>query len=128
VKQILQSLKTGATEVAEVPAPGVSRGSLLIHTSRTLISAGTERMLVDFGKANLLDKARKQPDKVKMVMEKVRTDGLMPTLQSVRNKLDQPLPLQSPNRHGHSGSAHREHLGEELLGEAEILPANGVGG
>ncbi|MDB4888767.1 MAG: dehydrogenase-like protein [Gemmatimonadetes bacterium] len=93
MKQILQSLKTGATELAEVPAPGVSRGNLLIHTSRTLISAGTERMLVDFGKANLLDKARQQPDKVKMVFEKVRTDGLAPTLESVRNKLDQPLPL-----------------------------------
>jgi predicted dehydrogenase/threonine dehydrogenase-like Zn-dependent dehydrogenase len=93
MKQILQSLKTGATDVAEVPAPGVSRGSLLIHTSRSLISAGTERMLVDFGKANLLDKARKQPDKVRMVADKVRTDGLLPTLESVRNKLDQPLPL-----------------------------------
>jgi predicted dehydrogenase/threonine dehydrogenase-like Zn-dependent dehydrogenase len=93
VKQILQSLKTGTTEVADVPAPGVGRGSLLIHTSRTLISAGTERMLVEFGKANLLDKARKQPDRVKMVLDKVRTDGLGPTLSSVRNKLDQPLPL-----------------------------------
>jgi len=93
VKQILQSLKTGATEVADVPAPGASRGALLIHTSRTLISAGTERMLVDFGKANLLDKARQQPDKVRMVLDKVRTDGILPTLESVRNKLDQPLPL-----------------------------------
>jgi predicted dehydrogenase/threonine dehydrogenase-like Zn-dependent dehydrogenase len=93
VKQILQSLKSGATDVAEVPAPGASRGSLLIRTSRSLISAGTERMLVDFGKANLLDKARKQPDKVRMVVDKVRTDGLLPTIESVRNKLDQPLPL-----------------------------------
>lgn len=93
MKQILQSLKTGATEVADVPAPGASRGALLIHTSHTLISAGTERMLVDFGKANLLDKARQQPDKVKMVLDKVRTDGVLPTLESVRNKLDQPLTL-----------------------------------
>ena len=93
MKQILQSLKSGATEVADVPAPGVSRGSLLIHTSRTLISSGTERMLVDFGKANLLQKARQQPDKVKMVLNKVRTDGVLPTLESVNNKLDQPLSL-----------------------------------
>jgi len=93
VKQILQSLRTGVTEVADVPAPGAARGSLLIHTARTLISAGTERMLVDFGKANLLDKARQQPDKVRMVLDKVRTDGILPTLESVRNKLDQPLPL-----------------------------------
>ncbi|MEO5844529.1 MAG: bi-domain-containing oxidoreductase [Caldimonas sp.] len=93
MKQILQSLKTGATEVAEVPCPAVHRGQLLVRTSRTLVSAGTERMLVDFGKANWLDKARQQPDKVKMVLDKVRTDGLGPTLDAVRNKLDQPLPM-----------------------------------
>jgi predicted dehydrogenase/threonine dehydrogenase-like Zn-dependent dehydrogenase len=93
MKQVLQSLKTGVTELAEVPSPGVSRGGLLIHTSRTLISAGTERMLVEFGQASLLDKARQQPDKVRMVLDKVRTDGILPTLASVRNKLDQPLPL-----------------------------------
>lgn len=93
MKQILQSLKSGVTDVADIPAPGASRGQVLIHTTRTLISAGTERMLVGFGKANLLDKARQQPDKVKMVIAKVRTDGLMPTVNSVRNKLDQPLPL-----------------------------------
>jgi predicted dehydrogenase/threonine dehydrogenase-like Zn-dependent dehydrogenase len=93
VKQILQSLKTGATEVGDVPTPGAGRGTLLIRTTRTLISAGTERMLVEFGQAGLLDKARQQPDKVRMVLDKVRTDGLMPTLESVRNKLDQPLPL-----------------------------------
>jgi predicted dehydrogenase/threonine dehydrogenase-like Zn-dependent dehydrogenase len=93
LKQILQSLKTGATEVAEVPCPAPQRGQLLVRTSRTLVSAGTERMLVDFGKANWLDKARQQPDKVKMVLEKVRTDGLGPTIDAVRNKLDQPLPM-----------------------------------
>ncbi|ELR63768.1 putative zinc-binding dehydrogenase [Photobacterium marinum] len=50
-------------------------------------------MLIDFGKANWLDKARQQPDKVKMVLDKVKTDGLMPTVDAVRSKLDQPLPL-----------------------------------
>lgn len=93
MKQVLQSLNSGVTEVADVPAPGVNRGNLLIRTSQTLISAGTERMLVDFGKANLLDKARQQPDKVKMVLNKVRTDGVLPTIESVKNKLDQPLAL-----------------------------------
>jgi predicted dehydrogenase/threonine dehydrogenase-like Zn-dependent dehydrogenase len=93
VKQILQSLKSGVTEVAQVPAPSVARGQLLIRTTRTLISAGTERMLVEFGKANVLEKARQQPDKVRMVLDKVRTDGLVPTIDAVRNKLDQPLPL-----------------------------------
>jgi hypothetical protein len=56
------------------------------------VSAGTERMLVDFGKAGWIDKARQQPDKVRMVLDKIKTDGLMPTLDAVRNKLDQPLP------------------------------------
>ena len=93
MKQILQSLKDGTTELAVVPVPRCGPGMVLIGTTRTLVSAGTERMLVDFGKANLIDKARQQPDKVRMVLDKVKTDGLAPTLESVRNKLDQPLPL-----------------------------------
>ncbi|WP_313950214.1 bi-domain-containing oxidoreductase [Accumulibacter sp.] len=93
MKQILQNLKTGATQVAEVPCPRASSGQLLIRTTRSLISAGTERMMVDFGKANPIEKARQQPDKVRMVLDKVRTDGLMPTLDAVRNKLEQPMPL-----------------------------------
>src|SRR5258705_9219329 len=93
MKQILQNLRTGVTELADVPCPRAGTGQLLIHSTRSLVSVGTERMLVEFGKARLFDKARQQPDKVKMVLDKVRTDGLLPTLESVRNKLDQPLPL-----------------------------------
>lgn len=93
MKQILQSLKTGLTEINDVPIPCVTSGSLLIKTSKTLVSAGTERMLVEFGKAGWIEKARLQPDKLKMVLDKIRTDGLHPTIESVYNKLDQPLPL-----------------------------------
>ena len=93
MKQILQSLKTGATEVADVPCPSVRPGQLLIRSSRTLVSVGTERMLVEFGKAGWVEKAMQQPDKVRMVLDKIKTDGLMPTFESVMNKLDQPLPL-----------------------------------
>jgi predicted dehydrogenase/threonine dehydrogenase-like Zn-dependent dehydrogenase len=93
MRQILQSLKTGLTEVAEVPCPSVKHGQLLIRTSRTLVSAGTERMLVEFGKAGWIEKARQQPDKVRMVLDKIKTDGLQPTIKAVFNKLDQPLPL-----------------------------------
>ena len=93
MKQILQSLKTGTTQVSEIPIPNVSFGSLLIKTSKTLVSAGTERMLVEFGKAGWIKKARQQPEKVKMVLDKIYTDGLKPTIESVFNKLDQPLPL-----------------------------------
>jgi predicted dehydrogenase/threonine dehydrogenase-like Zn-dependent dehydrogenase len=97
VKQVLQSLRNGTIEVASVPAPAAQRGNLLIASSRTLISAGTERMLVDFGKASFIDKMRQHPDKVRLVMEKVKTDGLLTTLQAVRNKLDQPLAMGYSN-------------------------------
>lgn len=93
MKQIIQFLKTGMTEVADMPAPQVSPGSLLIKTSKTLVSAGTERMLVEFSKSGLVEKAIKQPDKVKMVLDKIRTDGLQPTFERIFNYLDQPLPL-----------------------------------
>ncbi len=91
MKQILQSLADGTSHVADVPAPRAGTGQLLIHTSASLISAGTERMLVDFGKANWIDKARQQPDKVRMVLEKAQTDGIAATVDAVRSKLDQPL-------------------------------------
>lgn len=93
MKEIHQSLKTGATEVADVPVPSLKRGHLLIRTSQTLVSSGTERMLVEFGKANWIDKARQQPDKVRLVLDKIKTDGIQPTIEAVFNKLDQPLPL-----------------------------------
>lgn len=93
MKQIIQDLKSGATVLEEVPVPQVKSGCVLIQTTRTLVSLGTERMLVEFGKANLIDKARQQPDKVKQVLDKIKTDGLQPTLEAVFNKLGQPLPL-----------------------------------
>ena len=93
MKQILQDMAKGGSNLVQAPAPRATTGNMLIDTSISLISAGTERMLVDFGKASLLDKARKQPDKVKMVLEKVQTDGLMTTLEAVQSKLAQPLPL-----------------------------------
>jgi hypothetical protein len=85
MKQILQNLSNGETLLVDVPAPGVRPGHLLIRSQRTLISLGTERMLVEFGRASLLDKARQQPDKVKMVLDKIRSDGLLPTLEAVFN-------------------------------------------
>ncbi len=93
MKQILQSLKTGETKVSNVPIPTLSSGHLLIESISTLVSTGTERMLVEFGKAGWLEKARQQPDKVKLVLDKIKTDGLQPTLDAILNKLDQPLPL-----------------------------------
>ncbi len=93
MKQIIQNLKSGETILEDVPAPIVKEGTVLIKTRKSLVSLGTEKMLVEFGKANLVQKARQQPDKVKMVLDKIRTDGLQPTLETVFSKLNQPLPL-----------------------------------
>src|SRR5690554_4407228 len=93
MKQIIQDLKDGKTILEEVPAPIVKPGQVLIQTTRSLVSLGTERMLVEFGKANYLQKAKQQPDKVKEVFQKIKTDGLKPTVNAVFNKLGQPLPL-----------------------------------
>ncbi len=93
MKQILQSLRTGETEIAEVPVPAPAHGQLQIRTSKSLLSSGTERTLVAFGKAGLLSKALQQPERVRDVLAKVRTDGFGPTIDVVRNKLDQPLAL-----------------------------------
>ena len=93
MKQVLQNLKTGATEIVEIPVPNKKYKQLLIQTQNTLISSGTERMLMEFGKAGLIKKAVKQPQKFKMVLNKIKTDGLQPTFETVFNKLNQPLPL-----------------------------------
>lgn len=93
MKQILQNLSSGHSELVEAPAPQLRSGSLLIDTAVSLISTGTERMLVDFGKAGLIAKARSQPEKVRQVLDKVATDGLMTTVDAVRSKLGQPISL-----------------------------------
>ena len=93
MNQIIQNLNSGQTKLEKVPFPTLKPGCILIKSTRSLISLGTEKMLVEFGQSNLISKARQQPDKVKSVFDKVKTDGLRPTIESVRNKLDQPLPL-----------------------------------
>jgi len=93
MKQVLQHLGTGKTTVTDVPCPTALPGTLAIRTTASLISSGTERMLVEFGRGSLLDKVRQQPDKVAQVLDKMRTDGVVATLAAVRSKLDQPLAL-----------------------------------
>ncbi|MBX2880253.1 MAG: bi-domain-containing oxidoreductase [Granulosicoccus sp.] len=110
MKQVLQDLSTGKTELVTAPKPRLSAGHLLIDTRCSLISAGTERMLVEFGKAGLVQKARQQPDKVKQVLNKVQTDGLLTTVDAVRSKLGQPIPLGYCN----VGAVHA--LGEGVSG------------
>lgn len=93
MKLVLQHLGDGRTEVAEAPAPALKRHHLLVRSNRSLISPGTERMLVSFGKASLIGKARAQPERVRQAWVKAQTDGLAATVHAVRAKLDRPLAL-----------------------------------
>ena len=87
MKQIVQDLKSGNTILEEVSVPKVRRGCVLIGTHRRLVSLGPERMLVEFGKAGWINKARQQPEKVLQVIQKIKTDGLKPTMDVVFRKL-----------------------------------------
>jgi len=111
----------GTTLITEAPTPSVSRGSLLIATTTSLISSGTERMLVGFGRASYLEKARQQPEKVKMVLEKIATDGLLTTVDAVRSKLAQPLPLG----YCHVGVVSEVGPGVEEFSPGDRVASNG---
>ena len=93
MKQVLQNLKSGKTEVADVPVPLVRKGCVLVRTAASLVSAGTERNLVSFAEKNLIGKAQSRPDLVKQVVEKAKREGLLTTFESAMNRLDQPLAL-----------------------------------
>lgn len=93
MKQIIQHLNSGETSLIDVPAPMVKEGHLLIQSVYSLVSAGTERMLIDFGRANWINKARQQPERVKTVFDKIKTDGLLPTIEAVKSKINKPIPL-----------------------------------
>jgi predicted dehydrogenase len=93
VLQVFQHLDDGRTVVEDVPVPQVRDGHVLVQNAASVVSAGTERMLVDFGRAGLIGKARSQPERVREVLDKVRTDGLGATTRAVRNRLGEPLAL-----------------------------------
>jgi predicted dehydrogenase/threonine dehydrogenase-like Zn-dependent dehydrogenase len=93
LRQLIQYLGSGRTELLDVPAPGPRRGRLLVRAQRSLVSLGTERMLVEFGRGGWLSKARQQPEKFRAVLAKVRSEGLFPTIAAVRSKLAQPISL-----------------------------------
>ncbi len=93
MKQVLQNLKNGKTEVLDVPVPQLKQGSVLVRTAASLVSAGTERNLVAFAEKSLVGKAQSRPDLFKQVLDKARREGLLSTLESALNRLDQPLAL-----------------------------------
>jgi len=110
MKQVVQSARTGQLRLREVPAPKVRAGNLLVRTDASLISAGTERMVIDFAKKSLAGKAKERPDLVKKVLDKARRDGLMATFKAVMARLDEPLPL------GYSAAGRIVAVGKGLEG------------
>ena len=108
--QLLQNLKDGETSIIEAPTPVLNDDSVIIETSVSLVSMGTEKMLVNFGKSSYLNKALQQPEKVKMVFNKVKTDGLLPTIEAVNAKLNQPIPL------GYSNVGIVKEIGKNVSG------------
>ena len=121
MKQVLQSLRANSVELVDVPAPRVAPGHLLIRTVASVISPGTERMLTDFAKAGLLGKARQQPDRVRQVVGKARTDGLAATVEAVRARLDEPVPL------GYANAGHVLEVGTGVTGFSvgDLVASNG---
>lgn len=93
MKQIIQSYKTGKLEMADVSMPACGSNGILVQTTASLISAGTEKMLIDIAKKSLVGKAKARPDLVRQVVNKMRKEGVMTTLEKVFSKLDMPIPL-----------------------------------
>ncbi|RPJ42634.1 MAG: hypothetical protein EHM21_12540, partial [Chloroflexi bacterium] len=110
MKQLLQNLRDGRTVVADVPCPNPRPGAALVRTEASLVSAGTERTLVEFAEKNLLNKARSRPDLVRQVIDKARREGIVPTLEAAFNRLDQPTPL------GYSSAGRIVAVGKGLEG------------
>jgi len=110
MKQLLQNMKTGQTAIDEVPIPTPASGQALVKVSASLVSAGTERMLVEFAEKSLVGKARSRPDLVKQVLEKMRREGMLVTLGAAFNRLDQPMPL------GYSSAGTITALGDDMGG------------
>ncbi len=110
MKQVLQNMRDGKTTVTNVPVPAVKRNSALVRTMASLVSAGTERMLVEFAEKNLISKATSRPDLVKQVISKARREGVIPTIEAAFNKLDQPMSL------GYSSAGIIEEIGRDLVG------------
>ena len=97
MRQLIQSYRSGEMKIEDVPAPGVRSGGVLVRTSRSLVSAGTEKMIVDLAQKSLLGKARTRPDLVKKVVDTARSQGILNTFRKVQSKLDTPIPLGYSN-------------------------------
>jgi len=110
MKQLLQNIKTGKSIIENVPVPTPREGQALVKVEASLVSAGTERMVVEFAEKSLVGKARSRPDLVKQVMDKARREGLVNTAQAAFNRLDRPIAL------GYSSAGTIVALGKGMQG------------
>ena len=110
MKQLLQNIKTGRSTIEEVPVPTPREGQALVKVEASLVSPGTERMVVEFAEKSLVGKARSRPDLVKQVIDKARREGLLNTAQAAFNRLDQPMAL------GYSSAGTIVALGKNMQG------------
>jgi predicted dehydrogenase/threonine dehydrogenase-like Zn-dependent dehydrogenase len=110
MKQLLQHIKNGKTVIEDIPIPTPREGMALVKISASLVSAGTERMVVEFAEKGYLGKARSRPDLVKQTLDKAKREGVMPTVAAVFNRLDQPMAL------GYSSAGTIIALGKNMQG------------
>ena len=122
MKLLLQNMKDGKTSIAEVPIPSVKPGTALVRTVNSLVSAGTERMVVEFASKSLIGKAQSRPDLVRQVIDKSRREGILSTVQAVLNRLDQSLPL------GYSSAGIIVEVGSNMEGFEPGMPVACAGG
>src|SRR3990170_5823390 len=117
MKQLLKNMRDGQNVVADVPVPALRPGMALVRTAASLVSVGTERMVVEFAEKGLVGKALSRPDQVRQVLDKVRREGVIPAMEAVFNRLDQPMAL------GYSSAGTIVALGKNT-----IAPSMGVQG
>src|SRR5512143_285387 len=110
MKQLLQNMRNGKTAVEEIPVPSPRPGTALVRTAASLVSAGTERMVVEFARQSLAGKARLRPDLARQVLDRARREGLVNTVQAAFSRLDQPMAL------GYSSSGTIVELGSGMSG------------
>src|SRR5690606_3002855 len=117
MKQVLQNVKSGDLTLETVPPPALQDGGVRVRTAASLISAGTEKMLIDLAQKSLVGKAQARPDLVRQVLDKVRKEGLMSTYKNVRSKMEKPMSL------GYSAAGIVSEVGE---GVSDLRPGDRV--
>ena len=123
MKQVIQNYKTGKLSVENVPAPSLSKGRILVRNHFSLVSAGTEKMVIEFGKKNLMAKAKSRPELVKQILDKVKSDGLVTTYKAAMRRLGEPVPL------GYSSAGEVIEIGEGVTGfkKGDFVACAGAG-